>query len=64
MQGKQFIYRNQKWVVAEVTDHSDNFKAQLNWTHFAGVVRPNGTKMYWANLLVVDGEIVDSLVVL
>jgi hypothetical protein len=64
MKNAQFNYANQKWVVAEVKDHTDTFKAQLGWTHFAGVTRPNGKKMYWANLLVVDGQIVDSMVVL
>ena len=64
MEGMTFNYKGQGWVVGDVKDHSDTFKSQLGWTHFAMVMRPKGTKIYYANLLVADGEIVDSLVVL
>jgi hypothetical protein len=64
MEDSRFSYKGQEWIVGDVKDHSDTFKSQLGWTHFAMVMRPKGTKIYYANLLVADGEIVDSLVVL
>ncbi len=64
MVGTRFSSKNQSWVIVEVKDHSDNFKAQLGWSHFAAIKRINGKKVYYANLLVVDGEVVDTTVVL
>jgi len=64
MEDSRFSYKGQEWIVEDVRDHSDTFKSQLGWTHFAMVMRPKGTKIYYANLLVADGEIIDSLVVL
>lgn len=64
MQGMKFNYKGQEWVVAEVKEASEIFRSQLGWTHIAGVKRPKGTKMYWANLFIADGAVVQSLVVL
>ena len=64
MQGQKFNYKGQEWIVREVLEASDSFRSQLGWTHIAGVMRPKGTKVYYANLLVADGEIAQSLVVL
>jgi hypothetical protein len=64
MVGTKFSSKNQSWVIVEVKDHSDNFKAQLGWSHFAAIKRTNGKKVYYANLLVVDGAVVDTTVVL
>jgi hypothetical protein len=64
MQGMKFNYKGQEWVVAEVKEASEIFRSQLGWTHIAGVKRPKGTKIYWANLFIADGAVVQSLVVL
>lgn len=64
MVGTKFNSKNQSWVIVEVKDHSDNFKSQLGWSHFAAIKRTNGKKVYYANLLVVDGAVVDTTVVL
>ena len=64
MVGTKFNSKNQSWVIVDVKDHSDNFKAQLGWSHFAAIKRTNGKKVYYANLLVVDGAVVDTTVVL
>jgi hypothetical protein len=64
MIGTKFNSKNQSWVIVEVKDHSDNFKSQLGWSHFAAIKRINGKKVYYANLLVVDGEVVNTTVVL
>ena len=64
MQAIQFSNKGQKWEVVEIQEHSTNFVTQLGWTHFAGIKRPNGKKVYYANLLIVDGEVVNTTVVL
>jgi hypothetical protein len=53
-----------KFVIVQAKAHSADFTAQLGWTHFAEIKRENGRKAYFANLLVVDGEIVDTKVVM
>ena len=64
MEGMKFNYTNQEWVIVQSTEASKNFTDQLGWSHWAEVKRPNGKKSYFANLLVVNDEILDSLVVL
>lgn len=54
---------NINYTIVQIKDHGDNFKAQLGWTHFAEVKRINGRRTYFANLLIVDGEIMDSKVI-
>jgi hypothetical protein len=64
MKSTKFISKNQVWEIVEIKEHSNNFVAQLGWTHFAGIKRPNGKKLYYANLQIVDGEVVNTTVVL
>ena len=64
MEAIKFSNKGQNWEVVEIKEHSTNFVTQLGWTHFAGIKRPNGKKVYYANLLIVDGEVVNTTVVL
>ena len=64
MSAIKFSNKGQNWVVVEIKEHSANFSTQLGWTHFAGIKLPNGTKVYYANLLIVDGEVINTTVVL
>jgi hypothetical protein len=59
-----FTNNNTKFTIVQIKEHSDNFRTQLGWTHFAEVKRPNGRKTYFANLLVVDGEVIQTKVVM
>jgi hypothetical protein len=64
MEAIKFSNKGQNWEVVEIKEHSSIFSSQLGWTHFAGIKRPNGKKVYYANLLIIDGEVVDTTVVL
>ncbi len=64
MKAIQFSNKGQKWEVVEIKEYSTNLVTQLGWTHFAAIKRPNGKKLYYANLLIVDGEVVNTTVVL
>jgi hypothetical protein len=59
-----FISNNTKFTIVQIKEHSDNFRTQLGWTHFAEVKRANGRKSYYANLLVVDGAVLQTKVVM
>ena len=59
-----FTSKNTTFKIIEIKQHNDNFTAQLGWTHFAAVQRLNGRKTYFTNLFIVDGEIINSNVVL
>jgi hypothetical protein len=63
MIGQLFVNRGQKFRIAEIMEHQGMIR-EMGWTHFAAVTRPNGRKQYYANLLIADGEIVNSVVVL
>lgn len=62
--GKEFCYRGQVFKIDHIADHVSDVIVGLGWTHFASVTRPKGKKSYYANLLIADGEIVNSVVVL
>jgi hypothetical protein len=64
MEGMNFTYQNVGFVVVRSNECSQNFTDQLGWSHWAEVKRTNGKKSYFANLLVVNEEVLDSLVVL
>ena len=49
--------------ITKVKEHSTEFTAQLGWTHFVEMKRINGRRDYLANLLVVDGEVINMKVV-
>jgi hypothetical protein len=59
-----FTSKNTTFKIIEMKQHNDNFTAQLGWTHFAAVQRLNGRKTYYANLLIVDGVVLNDTVVL
>lgn len=60
--GTTFNSKNQTWKISEVIE-ADGMIRGLGWTHVAAVTRPNGSKVYYANLMVVDGAILQSMVV-
>jgi hypothetical protein len=59
-----FINNNTKFSIVQIKEHSDNFKTQLGWSHFAEIKRVNGRKTYFANLLIIDGAVVQTKVVM
>lgn len=63
MQGQKFTYKKISYEVVNIKMASDNFRTQLGWTHHAEVKRKNGS-LRFANLLIENGEITQSLVVL
>jgi hypothetical protein len=63
MKGKTFSNKGQNFKVAEIMV-ATGIIAEMGWTHFAAVKRPNGSKSYYANLVIVNDEIVHSVVVL
>ena len=63
MKGKQFISKGQVFKITEIME-CNGVIASLGWTHFAEVKRPNGTKSYYANLMIENGEILHTTVVL
>ncbi len=64
MEAIKFSNKGQNWEVVEIKEHSNIFHTQLGWTHFAGIKRPNGKKVYYANLVIENGEVINSLVVM
>lgn len=64
MKGTQFAYKGQVFKIDHIADHVSDVILGLGWTHFASVSRPKGKKAYYANLLIADGQIVNSVVVL
>lgn len=57
-----FNAENQKWVVRHIQE-TNGIIRDLGWSHFAAVSRPKGTKVYYANLFIVNGEILKASVV-
>lgn len=64
MNGITFSNKGQNWQVIQIKEHSEIFSSQIGWSHFAEIKRPNGRNRYYANLLIVDGEVVQTSVVL
>jgi hypothetical protein len=42
---------------------ADGMIRNIGWTHCAAVTRPNGKKVYYANLMINDGEVLNAMVV-
>jgi len=59
-----FTTNNTTYRITKVKEHSTEFTAQLGWTHFVEMKRINGRRDYLANLLVVDGEVINMKVIL
>lgn len=59
-----FTSNNDIFKIVQIMPHGENFQRELGWSHFAEVKRANGRKHYYANLLIVDGVLVQSKVVL
>jgi hypothetical protein len=59
-----FNSNNDTFKIVQIKPHGENFQRELGWTHFAEVKRANGRKHYYANLLIVDGVLVQSKVLL
>lgn len=64
MEAIKFSNKGQNWEVVEIKEHSNIFRTQIGWTHFAGIKRPNGKKVYYANLVIENGKVINSLVVM
>ena len=64
MEAIKFSNKGQNLEVVEIKEHSSIFSSQLGWTHFAGIKRPNGKKVYYANLVIENGKVINSLVVM
>lgn len=63
MKGQQFVNGGQVFKITEIMETTGVVR-QMGWTHIAEVKRPKGTKGYYANLFINDGEILNSVVVL
>lgn len=63
MKGQQFAYKGQTFKIAEIMETAGVVR-ECGWTHIAEVKRPKGTKGYYANLFISNGEILHSVVVL
>ncbi len=57
-----FNYNNQTWKINHIME-TTSLVREMGWSHFASVSRPNGKKTYYANLVILDGKIVHSMVV-
>lgn len=57
-----FTSNNQLWKINHIMECTGIIR-DLGWTHFASVSRPNGKKEYYANLVIVDGQIIHTTVV-
>lgn len=57
-----FNSQNQTWKINHIIE-TTGIVRDLGWSHIANVSRPKGTKQYYANLLIIDGQIVHSMVV-
>jgi hypothetical protein len=64
MEAIKFSNKGQEWVVTDLIVHTNSIITSLGWTHMAGVKRPKGTKVYYANLVIDNGKVVNSLVVM
>ena len=58
-----FMSKGYEFQVVKIKEHTQSFKDQLNWTHFAAVKRPKGRKIYYTNLYIIEDKIVKSNVV-
>lgn len=63
MENTTFIHHGTEYIIIEVKEHNADFTNQLGWTHYAKVTRVNGRKPYLANLIIVDGEVGVSRVI-
>jgi len=59
-----FINNNTKFIILQMKEHLDTFSTKLGWSHYAEVKRANGRQTYFANLLIVDGAILQTKVVM
>jgi hypothetical protein len=59
-----FINSNTKFKIVHIMEHTSEVITSLGWSHFAAVQRMKGHKTYYANLMIVDGEILHSTVVM
>lgn len=59
-----FTHNGITYKVMQIKTHSDQFTAQLGWSHFAELKRGNGRRAYLANLNIVDGVVAQMKVVM
>ena len=59
-----FTYRNTTFKVDHMMEQTNPVIINLGWTHFAAVSRLNGSKTYYANLVIQNGQVLHSVVVL
>lgn len=64
MNTKTFTYRNTTFKVDHMMEQTNPIITDLGWTHFAAVSRLNGSKTYYANLVIAGDEILHSVVVM
>ena len=61
--GTTFNSKNQTWKINHILPNSEMIRTTYGWTHTASVSRPKGTKTYYAHLVVEDGKILHSSVI-
>jgi hypothetical protein len=59
-----FTNKNTTFKIEHIKEHTSEVITSLGWSHFAAVSRLKGHKTYYANLMIVDGVIVHSSVVM
>lgn len=59
-----FTNKNTTFKIEHIKEHTSEVITSLGWSHFAAVSRVKGHKTYYANLLIVDGVILHSSVVM
>lgn len=62
--GDRFAHCRDTYEITQIVEHTKQIREHIGFTHFAEIKRPNGKKLYCANLLVVNGRIVQSKVIL
>ena len=63
---QRFRYTDSREIyeITQIVEHTKKISDHTGFTHFAEIKRPNGKKLYCANLLIVNGRIVQSKVIL
>jgi hypothetical protein len=62
--GDRFANSRDIYEITQIVEHTKQISDHTGFTHFAEIKRPNGKKLYCANLLIVNGRIVQSKVII
>lgn len=55
-------YRGERFIIRHLIP-ALGVIANLGWTHAAAVTRPNGTKQYYANLIIENDTVLHAIVI-